>query len=178
MYNLPSYQSYYGWIRPFFRRHQKFMFCLFYYILPVWCQVLSSSLKWWFGSWKQEGGQLQIQNTQMQNLSYFSQCWVHLLFDPVQREPCSKSLYTVYLTFCQISSNVSSPTLKQTIPWYSSRIKANPSVWLIVVDLCNSLFFSFLFCFFFSCIDEEGVRTGSESACVNENECMVNAMQL
>ena len=124
MYNLPSYQNCYERIRPLLpekKKKQK----LIYLPFPLH-QVLSSSLKWQFATWKQGGRSGCRSDTvrykihrQIKRVEYFLQSWLHLLFDPVQ---CLSSSTWIHCTFCQISSNVSLATLKQTIPWNLHRI--------------------------------------------------------
>lgn len=87
----------------------------------------------------------------------------------------------IYYASCQISSNVSSLTLKQTIPWNSDRIKANPSLFSIIPhgDRAKGNFNTKKLCAcydsFLSCVDEDGLCSGT---CVNEDECVVSAMQI
>lgn len=165
MYNLPSYQNCYERIRP--RLPEKTHIIAFF---PLH-QVLPSSLKWQFATWKQGGRSGCRSDTarykihkQIKHVEYFLHSWLHLLFDPIQ---CVSSSTWIHRTFCQISSNVSLATLKQTIPWNLHRIKS---------------LFCLTYYYLLSCVPAplplSDVDKVQQNTCVTEDECMVNAMQL
>lgn len=113
----------------------------------VRCQVLSSSLTRWFGTWKRRKFRLQQrQHMQIQihtcktttKKNYFFKVGCDYCLNQYSGSHCVSPLTWIYHTFCQISSNVSPPTLKQTIPWNSNRIKTNSSLFDLLLTSIRS----------------------------------------
>lgn len=130
-------------IRPLFRKHQK-LYILYFPLHLADLKISSSSLKWWFGTWKQEDGRAadpthadsNTHEKKTKHVEYFLQSGSH----------CVSCSTLIYHTFWQISSL---PTLKQIIPWNSNRIKANPSLFdllLLTSIMASSVYMLSLLC--------------------------------